>query len=107
MKILKAIVGVLEKILPQSLMENYIYGYMLKIMIYYKKFQLKKMKFHMKQKKIKYEVRKGKVGRHDLYVFPGRKIGDLLFPAYCVLLTVNRCLKFEDEAERAFIAVMN
>ena len=61
----------------------------------------------MKQKKIKYEVRKGKVGRHDLYVFPGRKVGDLIFPAYCVLLTVNRRLKFEAVAERAFIAVMN
>lgn len=61
----------------------------------------------MKQKKIKFEVRKGKVRRYDLYVFPGCKIKDIIFPSFCVLLQVNTHLKFEDVAERSFVAVMN
>ena len=61
----------------------------------------------MKHKKIKFEVRKGKVGRFDLYVFPGYKFGDLTFPAFCVLLYVNKRLKNSVIVQRAFMTVMN
>ena len=61
----------------------------------------------MKQKKIKYELKKGKVGELDLYIFPGRQIGNQSFPAFCVALYSKKEISRGVASARSFISVMN
>ncbi len=66
-----------------------------------------KFKKNKKLPKMVFEVRKGKKGDFDLYIFPGHQIGDMAFPAFCVLLKVQKRLKHGIVGNRAFVAVMN
>lgn len=61
----------------------------------------------MKYKKIKFEVKKGKVGKFDLYIFPGRQVGGQAFPAFCVLLRVDKRFKGGVMGHSAVTSVMN
>ena len=63
--------------------------------------------FHVKRPKIKFESKKGKVGKFNLYIFPGHQEADMLFPAFCVLLNVHKRIKGGAIATRAFTMVLN
>jgi len=57
--------------------------------------------------RIKFEVRKGKKRNFNLYIFPGHKTGDMIFPGFCVLLNVTNRFKGGVIQERAFTMVLN
>ena len=66
-----------------------------------------KVEMNKNPPKIKYELKKGKVGELDLYIFPGRQIGNQSFPAFCVALYSEKKIKQGVSTARSFISVMN